>query len=136
MNSTDATEQLLRCCPDDREPDSPGVYALEIDVPHAVADDLEAQWLDHFEELPDEYWHRIVDCDRVIYIGETGDVQARLDDHITSGKRKATLPYVFGVSRLLDVWWHDSKQDAKEAEYNRAREIDKQTLANTYVHSR
>jgi len=135
MNPTDATEQLLQCCPDDRSPSDAGVYALEIDVPDAGKEQLQRDWLLHFKTLP-PYFHRLVDCDRWIYVGEAGDVQSRLDDHINSDKRQAALPSVFGVLSVIDVWWHDSKQDAEEAEYNRASSIDKATEPTTYVHSR
>jgi len=129
-------DQLLQCCPDDRAPDSPGVYAMEIDVPAQPPEVLESLWLDKYESLPEEYWHRIVDCDRHIYVGETGNVRARLNDHLNTGKRKATLPYVFGVNALIKVWWYDTKEAAEENEFNRAQELDDQTPASTFVHSR
>ena len=134
MNTTEATEQLLQCCPEDHQPSDPGCYALEIDLPDDRNDVADA-WHEHYEELP-PYYHRLVDCHTAIYVGEAGDVQRRLNDHINSDKRKAALPSVFGVKSLLNVWWHDSKQDAEEAEYNRARQIDKETDPLTYVHSR
>jgi len=135
MNSTDATERLLECANDaDVSPDSPGVYALEIDLPddaNVVAD----QWHNHYEELP-PYYHRLVDCDRAIYVGATADVQARIADHVASDKRKASLPTVFGFHCIREVRWFDDADEAFQAEFNAGREIDFHTPPTTYVHSR
>jgi len=135
MNPTDATERLLQLADrKDADPSTPGVYALEIDLP-ATADAVERQWHAVFDDQPD-YMARLMDCHGCLYVGAAANVQRRINEHLSSDKRKATLPSVFGIDRIHGVWWHDDKDAAFEAEYNRTRELDRQTLPTTYVHSR
>jgi len=128
-------EQLLQACPDDHEPSDPGVYALEIDLPDKSKEQLQRDWLLEYDTLP-PYFHRLVDCHTAIYVGASGDVQGRLEDHLDTHVRKASLPTVFDVTALHSVEWYDDTDDAFQAEYNRARAIDKDTDPLTYVHSR
>lgn len=128
-------EQLLQCCPEDRLPTEPGVYALEIDLPDKSKEELQRDWTAHYETLP-SYFHRLVDCHTAIYVGASANVQARLKDHLDKQVRKASLPTVFNVTRLQGVDWYDDSEDAFQAEYNTARQIDEKTDPLTYVHSR
>jgi len=135
MNNTNATERVLQLANDDgHEPNDPGVYALEVDLPDTEAD-VKEQWRDEYEQLP-PYLHRLVDCDRAIYVGATADVQGRIADHLASDKRTASLPTVFGFHWIREVRFYDNKEDAFQVEYNAAREIDRETPPTTYVHSR
>lgn len=126
------SRRLLQCCPDTYEVTEPGVFAVEINVPDASKEHLQRDWLQYYETLP-PYFTQLVDCSRHIYVGAGGNVRSELDDTLNKRKRKASLPYVFGVEALLDAWWYDSEQDAEEARYNHAAMIDKETVDETYV---
>jgi len=128
-------EQLLQACPDDHAVDDAGCYALEIDLPDKSKEQLQRDWLLEYDTLP-PYFHRLLDCHTAIYVGASGDVQARLEDHLDKQVRKASIPTVFDVTGLRDVAWFADAESAFEAEYNVARDIDRQTDPLTFVHQR
>ena len=135
MNPTDATERLLQLANDaDAQPSDPGVYALEITLPDTEAD-VKAAWRSEYDDDP-PYLHRLIDCRKALYVGAAKNVRARIDDHVQGDYRKASLPTAFGVHWLREVRWHDDADAAFQAEYNAARDIDRQTPPTTYVHSR
>jgi len=135
MEPAHATEQLFREADrQDAHPNEPGVYALEINLPEQRRDILQL-WDAKFDERPD-YLPRLIDCHGCIYVGAAASVQRRINEHLDGETRKAVLPSVFSISRIHGAWWYDDRDAAFEAEYNRARELDRQTLPSTYVHSR
>jgi len=103
----DAARQL-----DDNQPfddlRNAGVYVLVCHKP----DDLEAAWDSRFENRP-EYWADLKDCERVVYVGESGDVLSRLEDHHDGDKRKARLLEVCPPRGIIDIEFCESKHRAE-----------------------
>jgi len=119
----------------DESPARPGCYALEIDVPKTAGlEALSRDWLRHYESTPG-YLLEISAMDRCIYVGAAKNVRARLEDHVSRQVRKATLPTVWGVSDLVEVWWFDSAEQAFEREQWCADEL-RTECPNAYVHAR
>jgi len=127
-------ERLAAFVPDDRSNNDPGVYALVVDLPGS-REAVESAWLENYETLPD-YVDRLVEADRAIYVGATGQVRSRINDHRLGMVRSASLPSVFGVVDIYGAWYHDSTEAAFEAEYNRAASIRRAFDSSVYVHSR
>jgi len=127
-------ERLAAFVPDDRSNNDPGVYALVVDLPDS-REAVESAWLSNYDSLPD-YVDRLVEADRGIYVGATGGIRDRINDHRAGKVRTASLPSVFGVVDIYGAWYHDSSEAAFEAEYNRAASIRRAFDSSVYVHSR
>jgi len=127
-------ERLAPHVPDDHSNNDPGCYALVVDLP-ADREAVEAAWLKWYDSLP-EYVDQLVEADRAIYVGATGGVRDRINDHREGKVRQATLPHVFGLVDIYGAWFHDSSEDAFDAEYNRAASIRRAFGTNVYIHQR
>jgi len=127
-------ERLSAFVPDQRSNNDPGVYALVVQLPDS-REAVEAAWSESYDTLPD-YVDRLVEADRAIYVGATGGVRDRINDHREGKVRQATLPHIFGVVDIYGAWYHDSTEAAFEAEYNRTGRIRRSFGADVYVHSR
>jgi len=66
-------ERLAAFVPDDRSNNDPGVYALVVDLPE-YPEAIAHQWEQHYDSYPD-YFDRLVEADRGIYVGATGSDQ-------------------------------------------------------------
>lgn len=99
MNETELTETL------DRRGDldvarGPGVYALELAVP----DELGDAWDAAFDSRTDEaFVERAAAAERVLYVGASQDVYARLCDHFGGDARKARVMRVCPPVDVVDV---------------------------------
>jgi predicted GIY-YIG superfamily endonuclease len=89
----------------------PAVYALNIQPPADVAE----AWDARFEERP-EYWEQLTEADGWIYVGASGHVLHRLEDHRDGKVRKSILPTLAQDMTLRNVWWCDDATEAFERE--------------------
>jgi predicted GIY-YIG superfamily endonuclease len=89
----------------------PAVYALDIDRP----DNLGEVWDELFDTRP-AYFERLRDAGACVYVGASGNVLARLEDHRDGNVRKAVLPSIATDVSLRNVWFKKSKQQAFEHE--------------------
>jgi len=108
----------------------PGVYALNLARPDNVAD----AWDQHFDVRP-EWFEQFRHATGVIYVGASGDVLSRLEDHVDGEVRKAALLRVCDIKSLHSVWWFDSADRAFERESGIAVEMQHQ-YPGYYVHQR
>lgn len=109
----------------------PGVYCLRLTKP----DDLASAWDQAFDTRP-AYWDELEAAERVLYVGEAGDVLYRLEDHRDSDKRIGVLQRVCEIAGLRNIWWCDSKANAKQEESQLGLLLTNQTDDQTYVHFR
>lgn len=129
-------EQIATHVTDSHAASDPGVYAVEIGVPESAGyETLSRDWLKHYDNTP-PYLGRIVDADTVIYVGASKSVRDRIDEHREGKVRKATLPRLWGITDVVDVWWYNDVSRAFERENYHALELSKSTPTSTYVHSR
>lgn len=77
----------------------PGCYALELTVP---AEFFEA-WTDEFAAAPPGLFDRFESAARVLYVGASTDVYARLCDHVNAEVRRAAVLRVCGIADVADV---------------------------------
>jgi len=101
----------------------PGTYALEVQTParvHAVAQAFHAV-VD--VSPPDAMLDRIASADRVCYVGASGNVYDRLQDHADGEVRKALFLEAFAPVDVVGVW---PSAAPFESEFNRARMLSDQ----------
>jgi len=106
----------------------PGVYCLRINRP----DDLESAWDERYDHRPD-WFHEFQQADRVLYVGASGDVLSRLEDHNDGEVRKTVLTKVCEIDDLRNVWWYETKEAAFLDESRIAIELQNQ-YPSYYVH--
>lgn len=95
-----------------------GTYALKCYVP-ATADAVEAAFADVVDATPPAHVvERLADAERVAYVGASGDVYDRLQDHADGDVRQATFLQAFEPVDIVGVW---PTPTPFEAEFNRAR---------------
>ena len=108
-----------------------GVYVLTLTKP----DDLEAAWDAEFDSRPD-YFDQLEDCEQCWYVGESGDVLSRLEDHRDGDVRVSVLMQVCEINTLRNIFWCDSKEEAKTEESKIAIMLQNEYGPSVYVHSR
>lgn len=129
-------EELAPHVTENHAASDPGVYAVEIGVPeNAGYETLSRDWLEQYESTP-PYLSQLVDADTVVYVGASKSVRDRIEEHRKGKVRKASLPRIWGITDVVDVWWYTDKNRAFERENYHALELAKETPADTYVHSR
>jgi predicted GIY-YIG superfamily endonuclease len=109
---------------------TPAVYALRLDLPR----DLPQAWDAVYDHRPD-YVDLATERDRVIYVGATGDILSRLEDHRDGEVRQAALVSLAEDKDLRNVWPFDDETRAFERE-NQFAIMLRQQYADAYVHSR
>lgn len=120
--------------PEDAEPfgtdwNQPGVYILRYEKPNSLAEAVNAA----FDTRP-KWFDLLDDAERVLYVGEAGDVMHRLEEHANTEKRRTTLSRIGAEPiGLINIRYYDSKEAAELAEYNIAVRTAQQTDANTLV---
>jgi len=114
-----------------RDFSTPAVYALILTLPH----DFRAAWDRRYDVVPG-FVERAAECDTVLYVGATGNLIGRLEDHKLGGVRNAALVSLAEDVALADVWPYDDTDRAFERESGIAMEIANDTDTNTYVHQR
>lgn len=116
---------------------SEGAYALELQRPV----NLEEVWHRHNETKP-PYWDQLQRADRVLYVGASGDLLSRLEDHRDNDdperdtKRAPVLTRVCDVVGLHTAWRADSAAEAFEVLEPRMARWLQRTMPGAYVHSR
>lgn len=108
----------------------PGCYALDLARP----DDPAAAWDQRYDTRP-EWFPTFQDASEVVYVGASGDVLSRLEDHRNGEVRQAALVRVCDVTDVRGVWWMDSTQDAFDREHGIAMSI-QNAKPSAYVHAR
>lgn len=107
------------------------VYALDLTPPEDVAE----RWDARFDERPD-YWDRLTDAETWVYVGASGHVLHRLEDHREGKVRKSILPTLAEDMSLRNVWWCDSSDEAFERESAVAIRLRNHLTEETFVHYR
>lgn len=110
---------------------SPGAYALELVRPV----NLEEQWHRHNDEKP-PYWRELTQGDRVFYVGGTGDLISRLEDHRNGDVRTTVLTEVCEIHGLQTVWVGESYEHATEILEPQLHRMLQEEYAGSYVHQR
>jgi len=116
MNETELTEDLDRrgLLSDAR---NPGVYAVVVDVPDTL-DAVQRRWdAEHDARPDDDALDRLATAGDVAYVGASKDVYARLCEHVTGERRRASFLAAYPAVDVVDVWPH---LDPFTAEFNRA----------------
>jgi len=113
--------------------DRPGCYALNIATPDANYQTHARRWVRAGYQSPPPYLATIVKADALVYVGRSGNVRGRIEDHLNTDKRQATLPTVYDVRSIRGVRWGDNSDHA-ERQY--ADELRRETDAATFVHTR
>lgn len=120
--------------PADAEPfgtewNRPGVYILRYAKPNPLAAAVD----DAFETRP-EWFDLLADAERVLYVGESGNVMRRLEDHAEAKKRLTTLSRIGAEPiGIVNIRYYDSKEAAEHDEYNTAVRTARQTDDDTLV---
>jgi len=107
-----------------------GVYCLRLTKP----DDLATAWDREFDSRP-SYFEQLQESSEVWYVGESGDVLSRLEDHRDGKVRVAALMRVCEIDSLRNIWWTKDKDEA-EIEESKLRMMLQNEYGNVYVHSR
>lgn len=116
---------------------SSGAYALELQRPI----DLGERWQEHYDTKPD-YWRELVNADQVYYVGGTGDLLNRLEDHRDNdhpdrdSKRSTVLTEVCGVARLQVAWVSADAPTALGIDEPRLARWLSRSRPRAYVHTR
>ena len=125
------------CLPEELSPHTdgdnsqPGAYALKLGRPL----DLESAWEQHYDERP-PYWDQLMNADTVYYVGGTGNLLSRLEDHRDGDHRQTVLTRVCDVVGLQTAWPADTPEDAFELVEPRLARYLQQTRPSSYVHTR
>jgi len=81
----------------------PGCYALRLDVP-ASAEEAHRRWLSHYDAVPEgDALTEMAAAERVAYVGASGDVYDRLQDHAEAEVRKAGVLGPFPPQEVITV---------------------------------
>jgi predicted GIY-YIG superfamily endonuclease len=110
---------------------SAAVYALDLTPP----DDVAAVWDRRFEERP-AYWDRLVNAETWVYVGASGNVLHRLEDHREGKVRKSILPTLAEDMALRNVWFQRSSNKAFERESAIAIRLRNHLPSEIFVHYR
>lgn len=120
--------------PEDAEPfgtdwSRPGVYVLRYAKPDPLAEAVD----EAFDTRP-EWFDLLDDAEKVLYVGESGNVMRRLEDHAEAKKRLTTLSRIGAEPiGIVNIRYYDDKRAAELAEYNTAVRTARQTDSDTLV---
>jgi predicted GIY-YIG superfamily endonuclease len=110
---------------------SAGAYSLILQRPV----DLRERWQHHYDTKP-PYWNDLVQADSVFYVGATGDLLSRLEDHRNGGVRQTVLTRVCEVVGLQVAWVSESSERAFEVDEPRLARWLAKYRPDAYVHTR
>lgn len=112
---------------------SPGVYALRLSVP-LRRDPVRARWNDWYDvDVPEWVWTAF-ECGTVLYVGAAKNVYERIQTHLDSPNRTASICRVFPPHSIWNVWWFDSADAAFKRESGVAMDVAQ--TEGVYVHQR
>lgn len=104
-----------------------GVYALDLAVPNTVEAVQRRRLAVASHPWPDEMAEQFAAAERVVYVGESGNVYDRIMDHGDGKVRTAALVEASDIVDVVGVWPGDRDS---VAEHNRARALsDAETVA-------
>lgn len=108
----------------------PAVYCLRLETPNHIG----SVWDDTFEARP-SYFDELRESDYVLYVGATGHLIHRLEDHRDGDVRQAALLQVCEITGLRNIWWFADAGRAFERENGLAMTLAHE-YPDAYVHSR
>lgn len=103
------------------------VYALELSKPPDPA----AAWDRHYDTRP-PWFPEFLNNPRTIYVGATGNLIGRLEDHRDGDVRQASILQVCDIDALIDVRFHENPFDH---EFNVGVDLSRKH-PDAYVHQR
>jgi len=106
-----------------------GAYALALNRPSDFAD----AWDRHHDHRPD-WFDRARTALTLFYVGGTGDLLSRLEDHRDGDVRTTTLTEVCSIEHLHTLWFAGSEH-YEQTEYRLARWLQRDR-PRAYVHQR
>jgi len=111
--------------------DTPAVYCLRLSLPA----DLPERWDAEYDTRPD-YVNPAATARQVLYVGATGDVLSRLEDHRDGEVREVALVGFAEDVDVRNVWPFDSAARAFERESGIALALESESSERVYVHQR
>lgn len=108
-----------------------GAYALELERPASLPE----VWDRHYDHRP-PYWSDLLQASRVLYVGGTGDLLSRLEDHRDQEVRQTALTRVCEVRGLHTAWVADSPEHAFELLEPRLARWLQEARPQDYIHTR
>ena len=129
------TEQLLQQTAD---PTSPGVYVLKLDSPDVTLgpEALHAHarwWYQQYQSVHPDDVAALAQSQRLLYVGATGNLQARLEDHVQADVRRSAWLSVYPPVELALVSTMPSADRAFELESQTAYRVNAMTADSTTV---
>jgi len=113
----------------------PGVYCLELSIPEQCGLETYSRlWLDTHGTVP-TYLESIVEANRLLYVGSSGNVYKRIQQHLEHPNRSTTVASTFPIHHIEKIWWYDDAQTAEDREHGHRMELNHQ-LVDAHVHSR
>lgn len=109
----------------------PGVYALYLNRPSALAD----AWDEEYDVRP-PYWQDLIEASRVVYVGGASDLLARLEDHRDGDVRQTALTKICDITGLHTVWVCEDKETAFNIEEPRLARMLQEEYPEWYIHQR
>lgn len=101
----------------------PGCYGLRVRTPN-TKERVVTAFTEHVDVAPGrEVCGKLAAADRVAYVGASGDVYDRLQDHADGDVRQALFLRCFDVVDIVDVW---PSATPFESEYNRAAALSRE----------
>jgi hypothetical protein len=98
----------------------PGCYGLRVRTP-SLTDEVAQSFREHSDVTPPEkIMDRLASAGRVAYVGASGNVYDRLQDHARGDVRKALFLRCFPPVDVVGVW---PSEAPFESEFNRARAL-------------
>lgn len=116
---------------------SPGAYALVLEKPS----DLAGAWEAEYDTQPD-YWPELRDASECFYVGGTGDLLSRLEDHRNgdrdddTGARSTVLTELCSIEGLQTAWVAESPERATDIIEPRLARWLQKARPSAFVHQR
>jgi predicted GIY-YIG superfamily endonuclease len=116
------TEQLLARTDD---PTQPGIYVLELNSPGSTLQAHARRWWREYQTVHPDDVGGLAGTERLLYVGATANLQARLEDHVQAEVRQSAWLSVYPPTELVGVGGVSSASRAFEIEtqiaHNEAR---------------
>lgn len=115
---------------DAHEWSDPAVYCLWLDPPS----DLRERWNTIYDHEP-PYLEEVELASSTLYVGATGNLIHRLEDHNEGKVRQGALTSLCEIEGVRNIWWFDDATRAFERENGLAMTLQNE-YPDYYVHSR